>query len=107
MSISEGTSFYAHEASINYSPMQFILDFRCVTPRVDPRSRETPTLHMTHNVVMIDPLHAKNLHHLLGEMLSKYEKDFGTIEKPKALKIMEKKNIKAEKSEKTSPNYFG
>ncbi len=109
LSISEGSDFFAHEASINFSPSQFILDFRCVTPRVDPRSNEAPTLRMSHNVVMVDPYHAKKIHELLGTMIGKYEKEFGKIEKSKAMKDMEKKKRKEDKSDvtKTAPSYFG
>jgi uncharacterized protein DUF3467 len=114
LSISEGTPFYAHEASINFSPTQFILDFRCITPRVDPRSNEAPTIHMMHNIVMAEPYHAKRIHELLGKMLGKYEKEFGKIDKSKAMKVVEKKKKeKKEKKEnqknvtKTAPNYFG
>ncbi len=108
LSINEGQSFYAHEASINFSPTQFILDFRCVTPRVDPRSNEAPTMHMQHNVVMVDVYHAKRLHELLEKMIGKYEKEFGKIEKSKAVKQIEKKRQKEKKhEEKSTPSYFG
>lgn len=111
LSINEGNSFFAHEASIHYSPVQFILDFRCVTPRIDPRSNDAPSIHMAHNVIMIDPLHAKNMYELLGKMIGKYEKEFGKIEKSKAVKVMEKKRKdskeKQENTTKTIPNYFG
>ena len=111
LSINEGNAFFAHEASINFSPTQFILDFRCVTPRVDPRSNEAPTIHMSHSVIMAEPYHAKKIHELLGKMLEKYEKEFGKIEIPEALKAMEKKSKKREKEEKgmieSAPSYFG
>jgi hypothetical protein len=111
LSINEGSAFFAHEASINFSPTQFILDFRCVTPRVDPRSNEAPTIHMTHNVIMTEPYHAKKIYELLGNMLNKYEKEFGKIDKTKAMKTMDKKrkgDMKEKESEtKTAPSYFG
>lgn len=111
ISIKEGDAFFSHEASINFSPTQFILDFRCVTPRVDPRSNEAPTLHMAHNVIMIEPFHAKRIYELLGTMLGKYEKEFGKIQKTDAMKAMEKKRKKEmeKKGEdaKTVPSYFG
>lgn len=109
LSINEGNAFFAHEASVNYSPTQFIFDFRCITPRVDPRSNEAPTINIVHSVIMADPYHAKKIHELLGKMLSKYEKDFEKIEPIKALKVMEKKRKKEEIKEetKTEPSYFG
>jgi hypothetical protein len=110
LSISEGRGFFAHEASINFSPSQFILDFRCVTPRVDPRSNEAPTIHMEHNIIMVDPYHAKKIHELLGTMLEKYEKELGKIDKTKQMKEMDKKRKKQKEKEtttKTAPSYFG
>jgi hypothetical protein len=109
LSISEGKAFFAHEASINFSPAQFIFDFRCVTPRIDPRSTEAPNINIEHNIIMAEPFHAKRIHELLGKMLSKYEKDFGKIEQSKASKTMEKKlkKSKSEETTKTAPSYFG
>jgi len=108
LSIDEGKPFYTHEASINFSPTQFVLDFRCVTPRVDPRSNEAPTINILHNVVMTEPYHAKAIHELLGTMITKFEKEFGKIEKPEALEKMEKKRAKEPKqSETVAPSYFG
>ena len=110
LSIKEGDAFYAHEASINFSPTQFILDFRCVTPRVDPRSNEAPTIHMAHDVIMVDPYHATKIYELLGKMIAKFEKDFGKIEKPKAIKIIEKRSKNEEINDievNTVPSYFG
>ncbi len=68
LSISEGKAFFSHEASINFSPAQFIFDFRCITPRIDPRSTEAPNINIEHNVIMVDPFHAKKVHELLGKM---------------------------------------
>ncbi len=31
LAISDGDPFFAHEVSINFNPMQFILDFRCIS----------------------------------------------------------------------------
>jgi hypothetical protein len=110
LSISEGNPFFAHEASINYNPTQFVFDFRCVTPRIDPRSNDAPTIHMLHNVVMLDTFHAKKFHQILGEMISKYEKDLGKIEQSKAVKQIEKKIRKdkenMESSSESVPTYF-
>ena len=66
---------------------------------------------MDHNVIMAEPYHAKKIYELLGSMLSKYEKEFGKIDKGKALKAMEKKRKNKEKKvegeTKTAPSYFG
>lgn len=110
MTINEGESFFAHELAINYNPTQLIFDFKNVTPRNDPRSKDAPLVVLKHNVVMVTPYHAVLIHKLLGDMIARYEKDFGKIDKPKAVKAFEKKNKtkpKAEESAEASPSYFG
>lgn len=94
LNINEGDAFYAHELSINFNPLQFVFDFKSVTPRVDPRSRDRASIVMKHNVILVDPYHAKRVYELLGDVLKKYEKEFGKIEKPKPLQVIEKKNKK-------------
>ncbi len=111
MNINEGDAFYAHELSINFNPLQFVFDFKSVTPRVDPRSRDRASIVLKHNVILTDPYHAKKVYDLLGNVLKKYEKEFGKIEKPKALQILEKKSKKEGKSSKSkekieTPSYI-
>lgn len=108
-SISEGTEFFAHEVTLNFNPTQFILDFKCITPRSDPRSQQGPNLAVKHNVVMLDTFHAKKMHELLGNVIKRYEEEFGEIVKPKAIEKAEKKR-KTEtdiKDKSTVPTYFG
>lgn len=115
MNIQDGDSFFAHELSINFNPLQFILDFKNITPRIDPRSQESIVLNMKHNVIMLDPYHTKKMFELLSKVVSDYEKEFGKIEKPKQLEKYEKrsnkkesgKKGKAKDTEKISPSYFG
>ena len=112
MSIVEGDSFFAHELAVNYNPTQFILDFKNITPRNDPRGKDSPVLVLKHDVIMVTPYHAVLIHKLLGDMLERFEKDFGKIEKPKAVKSFEKKKKKRSKDSAataapTVPNYFG
>lgn len=108
--IKDGEVFFAHELSVNFNPTQFIFDFRSITPRVDPRSNEGHVIAIKHNVVLVDPYHAKRISEFLSKKVSDYEKNFGGIEKPKAIKEFEKKHKKSatKKSEKTqTPTYFG
>ena len=112
MSIDNGTEFFAHELSINFSPAQFIFDFRSVTPRQDPRTREVPLVHMKHNIIMVDPFHAKRILEVLTNVVGKYEKNFGKIEKPKAMQKHEKNMKKLatsmpKETKESMPNYFG
>lgn len=97
ININEGDAFYAHELSINFNPLQFVFDFKSVTPRVDPRSKNRASIVLKHNVILVDPYHAKKTYELLGNVLKKYEKEFGRIEKPKPLQAAEKKNKKEAK----------
>ncbi len=112
ISISDGLEFFAHELSINFNPMQFIFDFKCITPRIDPRSKGSATMAIRHNVVMMDAYHTKRLHDLLGDVIKRYEKEFGKIKKPKQLEKAEKKrkdkdNSMKKEELKNTPNYFG
>jgi len=112
MNISDGMEFFAHELSINFNPMQFMLDFKCITPRNDVRSKENPFLSMKHNLVLVDPYHAKKIHELLGATLARYEEQFGKIDVPKAVKKWKKDNKKKQKGKKAStktsvPSYLG
>ena len=109
-SVENGDDFFAHETSINFNPNQFILDFKSVTPRVDVRDKDNPTIVIKHNVVMIEPYHAKKISELLINVVQKYEKEFGKIEKTKAMKILEKKSKKQSRdmrSVQDTPAYFG
>ena len=113
LSISDGEPFFAHEVSVNFNPMQFIIDFRNVTPRNDPRTKGRPSLLSKHNVVMVDPWHMVQIRDLFTRMVEAYEKEFGTIKKPKAIETFEKKHKKAKKDEEKDvaktevPSYFG
>ncbi len=111
LNIIDGDTFFAHELAINFNPMQFIFDFKSITPRVDPRSQTRASISLKHNVVMVDPFHAKKIYNLLEKTLKRYEDEFGAIEKPKALKALEKKQKQKEgadgKNEDSIPSYFG
>jgi len=111
LSISEGDAFFAHEISVNFNPTQFILDFKSVTPRIDPRSQNRATVVMKHNVVMLDPYHMKKTLDLLAKVMKKYETEFGKIEKPKSVEKFEKKHKKKMDDQKNqtkqTPTYFG
>ncbi len=104
--IKDGDAFYAHELSINFNPMQFIFDFKCITPRIDVRAKESNVINIAHNLIMVDPYQSKQLHKILGDAIKKYEKEFGKIEKPKQLVKAEKKKGK-KISKKDHVPYFG
>lgn len=103
--IENGMSMYADEAGIVFNPLKVTFDFRSITPRVDVRNQEYQTLVLRHNVVIMDPYTAKKFLEILEKNLKNYEKQFGKIEKPKALAKLEKKSKKTSKKE--FPVYFG
>ena len=119
LNIVEGEPFFAHELSVNFTPAQVILDFKCITPRVDPRSKTKPSFQLRHNCIMIEPWHAKAIIDVLGSTLKKYEEQYGKIAKPKALAAAEKKQKELAKTGGTKktvvqhtsatdgPSYFG
>lgn len=104
--IKDGVTFYAHELSLNFNPMQFIFDFKSVTPRIDVRTKDNNVIVIDHNVVLVEPYQSKQLHKVLGDAIKKYEKEFGKIEKPKQLVKAEKKKGKID-SKKDHVPYFG
>lgn len=110
MTVNDGGAMYAHEMSVNFSPTQFILDFKMITPRNDPRGKGRPSFLMQHNVIMVEPWHAKKMIEVLEATVKKYEDEYGKLTKPKALAKAEKKQKKlAEVGETTkeTPNYLG
>lgn len=108
INIHEGEPFFGHEVTVNFTPTQVIFDFKCITPRSDMRSKK-PSFQLKHNVVMLEPYHAKALIGVLQNVVQKYEAEFGRIKKPKSLEIAEKKQkelaAKGEKDE--APAYLG
>jgi hypothetical protein len=107
MNIHDGVAFFAQETSINFSPGQMVLDFKNVTPRIDPRNKQGPTFVLQHSVIVIDPYHAKQLHNILGDAIKKYETEFAKIEKSKAILKAEKKQKDKPKSAPEVPHYMG
>jgi len=109
LNIVEGKPFFAHEMSINFTPTQMSFDFKCITPRTDPRSKK-PSFQLEHNVVMVEPWHAKMIYQVLGNVIKKYEEEYGAIKKPKSLEKAEKKQktaVKEVTAGDETPSYLG
>jgi hypothetical protein len=107
--IDNGQSFFADEVGVMHNPLKVIVDYRSITPRIDMRNQEFQPLVLRHNVVVMDPWTAKTFLDILKENIGNYEKTFGKITKPEALKRIEKKakkNTKDAPVEK-APNYLG
>ncbi len=111
LNIMEGDPFFGHEVTVNFTPTQMTMDFKCITPRNDPRNVK-PSFQIKHNVVMIDPWHAKAMLDVLKVALQKYETEFGKIKKPNALiKAEQKQKERIKEAEESmhlpAPNYLG
>ncbi len=109
ISIMDGEPFFAHELTTNFTPTQFTFDFKCITPRVDPRSKKASFL-LKHNVIMVEPYHAKMILSVLNNVIKKYEEEYGVIKKPKSVEVAEKKQKKAmstKKADTETPSYLG
>ncbi|MBI4450573.1 DUF3467 domain-containing protein [Candidatus Woesearchaeota archaeon] len=109
LNIVDGDAFFAHELSVNFTPLQFTLDFKSITPRTDPRSKTKPSFVLKHNVIISEPWHLKQITDLLQNMLKRYEQEYGPIKKPAALVKAEKKQKSLPKKQSKSdlPTYFG
>lgn len=100
-----GEDFLVENLSVSHSPIRFVIDFVRNTPRVDGSTHTTKMLS-SHSVVMLDPYLAKEFLSVLSENIRKYEKKFGKIEKPEALRKFEEETNKAGKKT-VKQDYFG
>ena len=110
LNINDGDAFFSNEVSINFNPSHFFVDFKCVSPRIDPRNQSGATFSLKHNVVILDPYAIKELSRMMNEIVARYEKDFGKIEKSRAAKEADKIRKKTKSKpvpEEKAPGYFG
>ena len=108
--IKDGDQFYANETSINFGPLEFVLDFKCSNHVQDMPDHKG--LLIRHNPVILSPFHAKSLLGVLTNSLKNYEEKFGEIKKPvelqKAEKMIKKEQSKVVKEKpKSSDTFFG
>ncbi|MBN1377348.1 DUF3467 domain-containing protein [Candidatus Woesearchaeota archaeon] len=110
LSINQGRLFYSNEVGIAHNPVNFFIDFKSISPRVDIRNRDYTPMVMEHNTIAIDPFMAQELLGVLEDSIKKYENTFGKIKKPKSIDIANNlsKNKKKASAESTHiPSYFG
>lgn len=72
--VASGT--YSNLAIISHSPSEMVLDFAQLLPG-------TPEANIRTRVIM-NPIHAKRLLNALADNIQKYERNFGTIQEPRA-----------------------
>ncbi len=105
--VKDAEHFFAHETTINYNPVEFVIDFKCVTPVQEFNQN---AILLKHNIVMVSPFHAKTFLGALNKLVTDYEKKFGTIKRPAELEKAEKLMKKQERAHVTTTdpeNYFG
>ena len=111
--IRDGEQFYSNESSINFNPNEITLDFKCITHTHDLGDRRG--LVLKHNLVILNPFHAKNFLEMFSKVLKDYESKFGEIKKSepmkKAEKIVKKEQKKTtekkDNKEEEQDSYFG
>ncbi len=107
--IKDSEQFYSNEASINFNPNEFVIDFKCLTHLHDLGDHRS--VFLRHNIVLINPFHAKAFLVMLDKAIKQYEQNFGEIKKPDAIKKAEKLVKKQKDKEDPVPigenTYFG
>lgn len=95
-------AFYSDSFSVLFNPNVFFLDLKQQTPRVvqdDDDHKQKIKVH--HRPVMMNPLLAKKLSHVLNQNIKKYEEKFGEI------KPFKEKDEDEEVEEKEDLTYIG
>ncbi len=111
--VKDGEQFYSNETTINFGPVEFVLDFRCSTHTQDAANLRA--ILVRHNIVILTPYHAKNFSEILGKAVKDYETKFGEVKKPDEIKkaevLIKKEQKKIEKVQKDQKKddgvYFG
>ncbi len=107
--IKDGEQFFSNESSINFNPNEVVIDFKCLTHTHDIADRRG--LILKHNLVIMNPFHAKTFLGMISRVIKDYESKFGEIKKPEAVKKAENMIKKEEKkkieSKKENETYFG
>ena len=77
--IKDNGQFYSNETTINFGPVEFVLDFRCATHVQDMGIHRA--ILVSHNPVILTPYHAKSFLNVLHKAVVDYEERFGEIKK--------------------------
>lgn len=97
-------AFFADAFSVLFNRGHFMLDMKQNVPNISVKGGKHRKKTVTfHRPVVIDPVLAKKLQHILSKNIKKYEDKYGEIK----LKEREKKDNKEEEKEKPDLNYIG
>jgi len=98
---------FADEVTIMHNPTRFFMDIKNITPRMDGKNMR---LLARHNLVILDPFTMKSMLEALKKNVEIYEKKYGEIKEPEAMKkdreLLEKKGKDSTKSD-TNMSYIG
>lgn len=103
--VQNGTEFFADQVSVSHNPLRFVIDYTRTAPRIDGSNTSQPRLVMSHNVILMDPYLAVEFMNVLKDNIAKFEKRYGKITRPAALKKIEEESRKGRKEARQE--YFG
>ena len=95
---------FCNQMTVSHSATEFFVDFRLVFPQFAPdNSQTTVALHKT---VIFEPYHLKEVCRVIQDNISRYEKEYGKIKEPEALKKA-KKRVEKKGFHISAPEYMG
>ncbi len=103
-----GPAFFSDAATIRFNEAKFALDFKQTSPRTDELPdgpHDSIVIH--HNVIVVDPLMAKNLVDVMDNLVKKYEKQFGKIKTFGKKKGIKKRQAGKKKYSVGTSSYIG
>ncbi|MFP4115772.1 MAG: DUF3467 domain-containing protein [Candidatus Aenigmatarchaeota archaeon] len=100
----EDKGFFSDSFSILFNPHKFVFDFKQSTPKVVKSGNDKGTESVIwHKPVLMDPVLAKKLVHVLEKNVEKYEDKYGEIE----IKEKSEEEVEAEEPDTEEPSYIG
>ncbi len=96
---------FCNQMTVSHSATEFFMDFRLIYPQFAPDNSQTPVV--LHKTIMVTPYHLKEILKTLTENIERYEKDFGKIKEPEAIKKAKKKAKSRVAVTASAPDYLG
>lgn len=95
---------FCNQMTVSHSATEFFLDFRLVYPQFAPDN--TQTAMVLHRTVLFEPYHLKEVLGVIQDNIDRYEKEYGKIKIPEAVKKAKKK-AKSRVITSSAPEYMG
>ena len=99
------TPLFCNQMTISHTPTEFFIDFRLVYPQFAPDN--TQTMMVIHKTILFEPHHLKDVLKIIEENIKRYEKEYGKIKTPDAVKRAKKKKAKSRILTSSVPDYLG